>query len=719
MIFLTYPTTFRLKEKQEERGSGETLATTKRIGGKMKILLIMFCIVSVLQLSATIINIPADQPTIQEGINVSVDGDTVLVQPGDYQEIINFNGKNIVVGSLFLTTSDSTFIESTIIHYGTNSPYVVRFDNGENSSAQFVGFNLSSSSKGIHCEFSSPQIKYNYINVSTYGIRCDSLSAPIITNNIFENANRSIQISGNSSPYIFRNRFYLSASPVAFGIFVGLGSPRIENNMIISENNSTTTGIEICWDSYNVLIMGNTISEVVYGIKISGDTSTDVINNLIYNCSKGVLCYESDTRFINNTIVNNTFEGFLCSWIYNPEIINSIIWGNSPNINYDAQISFNNSCIEGGIPNNSIDLGGNTSRNPCFMDSIDFNLAVFSPCIDAGKIDTTGLNLPEYDFFGNDRIQDGNGDGISIIDIGCYESETITDPGYISGTISLSGGTGNIEDVNVGVGAPVHPDENGDYLITIGTSASPYDVTSWLDNYLPQTISGVEVIAGEVTENINFNLEYYQPETYLEFTPDSLFFITQTSQDFKIKNISLIDVNINALIFANMTGYFSYYPYNLPFPQLLNPNDSLECLINIELPTQPDNREILYDSLFVITDIGQFTIPIIWDSSLINDADDNTIPLSGINLSNFPNPFNPTTTIEFSIQYDSQIELTIFNISGQKIQTLAHNEFNKGSHSIVWNGEDYYNKPVSSGVYMYKLKVNGKTKAVKKCLLLK
>jgi len=83
------------------------------------------------------------------------------------------------------------------------------------------------------------------------------------------------------------------------------------------------------------------------------------------------------------------------------------------------------------------------------------------------------------------------------------------------------------------------------------------------------------------------------------------------------------------------------------------------------------------------------------------------------------NPFNPTTTIEFSIQYDSQIELTIFNISGQKIQTLAHNEFNEGSHSIVWNGEDYYNKPVSSGVYLYKLKVNGKTEAVKKCLLLK
>jgi parallel beta-helix repeat protein len=685
----------------------------------MKILLIMFCIVSVFQLSATIINIPADQPTIQEGINVSVDGDTILVQPGDYQEIINFNGKNIVVGSLFLTTSDSTFIESTIIHYGTNSPYVVRFDNGENSSAQFVGFNLSSSSKGIHCEFSSPQIKYNYINVSTYGIRCDSLSAPIITNNIFENANRSIQISGNSSPQIYENEFYLPDDPDKCGIFVGQGTPIIENNFINGENSVFSCGIEVAWDSYNVSIIGNNISEVYYGIEIHGDTSCGIINNLIFNCSKGIMCNESDVRLINNTIVNNSDEGFLCSWIHNPEIINSIICGNSPNINYDAQIYFNNSCIEGGIPNNSIDLGGNTSRNPCFMDSIDFNLAVFSPCIDAGTIDTTGLNLPEFDLAGNVRIQDGNGDSASIIDIGCFESETITDPGYVSGTISLSGGTGNVEDVNVAIGAPVHPDENGDYLITIGTSASPYDVTAWLDNYLPETIQDVEVIAGEITENIDFDLEYYQPDNYLEFTPDSLFFITQTSQDFKIKNISLIDIYINTLTFANITGSFSYYPYNLTFPQHLNPNDSLECVIVLDLPTLPDNREILYDSLFVITDIGQFTVPIIWDSSLINDADDSTIQLSEINLSNFPNPFNPTTTIEFSIQNDSQIELSIFNIKGQKIITLANNEFIKGNHSLIWNGDDSFGNLVSSGVYLYKLKVNDKTEAMKKCLLLK
>ena len=90
-----------------------------------------------------------------------------------------------------------------------------------------------------------------------------------------------------------------------------------------------------------------------------------------------------------------------------------------------------------------------------------------------------------------------------------------------------------------------------------------------------------------------------------------------------------------------------------------------------------------------------------------------------IQMTNYPNPFNPTTTIEFSIQIDSKIDLSIFNINGQKIKTLTHDEFIKGNHSLIWNGNDNFGNSVSSGVYLYKLKVNGKIVAMKKCLLLK
>jgi hypothetical protein len=86
---------------------------------------------------------------------------------------------------------------------------------------------------------------------------------------------------------------------------------------------------------------------------------------------------------------------------------------------------------------------------------------------------------------------------------------------------------------------------------------------------------------------------------------------------------------------------------------------------------------------------------------------------------NYPNPFNPTTIISFSIPKESNVELSIFNIKGQKVKNLVTNNFAKGDHSVVWLGKDEAGKSVSSGVYFYKMKLDGKNEAVKKCLLLK
>ena len=90
-----------------------------------------------------------------------------------------------------------------------------------------------------------------------------------------------------------------------------------------------------------------------------------------------------------------------------------------------------------------------------------------------------------------------------------------------------------------------------------------------------------------------------------------------------------------------------------------------------------------------------------------------------ISITNYPNPFNPSTTIEFSIQNNFRIELSIYNIKGQKIKTLAQNEFTEGSHTIIWNGNDAFGKPASSGVYFYKLVADGETIAVQKMMLIK
>ncbi len=107
------------------------------------------------------------------------------------------------------------------------------------------------------------------------------------------------------------------------------------------------------------------------------------------------------------------------------------------------------------------------------------------------------------------------------------------------------------------------------------------------------------------------------------------------------------------------------------------------------------------------------------NQNVVVGANENLIPNTNLLYKNYPNPFNPTTTISFSIPNDSEVEISIYNIKGQKIKTLTNNEFSKGSHSIIWNGDDETGKLVSSGVYFYKLYVNGKTVSVKKCMLLK
>lgn len=93
-------------------------------------------------------------------------------------------------------------------------------------------------------------------------------------------------------------------------------------------------------------------------------------------------------------------------------------------------------------------------------------------------------------------------------------------------------------------------------------------------------------------------------------------------------------------------------------------------------------------------------------------------PISFTLSGNYPNPFNPTTTINYSIPSDGNVKLAIYNIKGQKVKTLVTGTQSAGSYNVTWDGKDENDRPVSSGMYFYKLRSSGKT-AVKKMLMLK
>jgi hypothetical protein len=71
---------------------------------------------------------------------------------------------------------------------------------------------------------------------------------------------------------------------------------------------------------------------------------------------------------------------------------------------------------------------------------------------------------------------------------------------------------------------------------------------------------------------------------------------------------------------------------------------------------------------------------------------------------NYPNPFNPTTTISFSLKESRHATLFIYNALGQKVRTLADGPLTAGLHSLVWDGRDDSGRKVSSGMYVYTLR---------------
>jgi hypothetical protein len=105
------------------------------------------------------------------------------------------------------------------------------------------------------------------------------------------------------------------------------------------------------------------------------------------------------------------------------------------------------------------------------------------------------------------------------------------------------------------------------------------------------------------------------------------------------------------------------------------------------------------------------------------DETKNTVPTEFALSQNYPNPFNPTTSIEFSIPFNSNVSLIIYNLLGQAVTTLVNEEISAGNYNVVWNGEDQSGLKVSSGIYLYKMQAtgtNGKEfQQIRKMVLLK
>lgn len=214
--------------------------------------------------------------------------------------------------------------------------------------------------------------------------------------------------------------------------------------------------------------------------------------------------------------------------------------------------------------------------------------------------------------------------------------------------------------------------------------------------------------------------------------PGEIYIFNEFSSNPSTVNIhnSLVDggyegiENINSWNIVNwMEGNLDEDPcwdVNGEYPYMLTGNSpcidagTLDLPPGLELPEfdLAGNPRIYGETI----DIGAYE----WQGTGVSDEE---LIVRNWELSNYPNPFNPTTTISFSVTQNSDfVNLEVYNVKGQKIKTLhpfPNPDLSGGTRCAVWDGTDENNKPVSSGIYMYQLKVDGKAIASKKCLLLK
>ncbi len=120
----------------------------------------------------------------------------------------------------------------------------------------------------------------------------------------------------------------------------------------------------------------------------------------------------------------------------------------------------------------------------------------------------------------------------------------------------------------------------------------------------------------------------------------------------------------------------------------------------------------------VLTSYGGKDIFIAKLSPGVGTDDDVQIPESAFQMMNYPNPFNPETTVSYTLPAAGMVSLQICNSRGQMVRSLLHEEQPAGEHSLIWNGKDDSGHSVASGLYLCRIACNG-NQETRKMLLLK
>jgi hypothetical protein len=152
---------------------------------------------------------------------------------------------------------------------------------------------------------------------------------------------------------------------------------------------------------------------------------------------------------------------------------------------------------------------------------------------------------------------------------------------------------------------------------------------------------------------------------------------------------------------ANMISEWTYYGPHIPRPE--------QPRVHINLWRMGDyypsaDQEVVFDGFYF------------YPEGVTTDAQLPVLPANRLSAA-VPNPFNPSTTIRYSIEKGGNTELSVYDVAGRRIRTLVSGFVPEGDHEVTWNGQDDRGMPAASGVYFYRLSTGGFVETRKMVLL--
>ena len=805
------------------------------------IFLIILCITNG-NLIAKIIEVPKFISKIQLAINAASNGDTVLVEPGEYLENINFFAKRILVTSKYLLEDDTSLISKTIIKGDFISP-TVTFNNYEDSLSVLYGFTIKNGRIGIYCHISNPSLKYLLIeeNQSTDfggGIKCVE-SNPLIIKSIIKNNiasfnggglycstsnpilddvkiinNRAvfdgggIALANNSSPtisncaisyniaegdgggiYIENSHGYLYNVEInnnkSLNWFGGgihcLNSDPIVQNVLIVENVVTKSvgtgtgggGISAIGSSNpflsNVTIVKNTAIGAGGGIFVF-DKSTitfDTLNlcNIHHNASTWGYEIYSDVNRIN--LVLDTFIVKKPNEIQLFPLKNfsmNILHGKASQANSKLYVSPDGDNFNDGIswdsPLKTIgyaqSIVNNTSNNQgiIFLDSGTYSLTSNGEHFNLSILKNITLKGKGV----NETILDGKNtlEGLGILSFYYVKGDTLENLSISNGFAPLAGGiqveNSDITLKNVKINNCVGIYSGGLYTSLISTVTL---INCLFYNNTASSFGGGAMYAGQsawikiinstFSKNSSNNdsgggIYLYGSNLYMINSimwgnkPYNMFIYSSSSSELDIA-YSNLQYGIESLSYGSNANVRWYTNTNIMLDPLFK--DSLvdyhltaqsPCIgsginsfqtSNFILSALPYDIEEYprIDSLHEQPDIGAYEF-IYKQPDKIDHSGKEMVSNFSL-LQNFPNPFNPTTTFEYTLASTSNVKIIVYNTLGQIVKELSNGTQGVGDYYIHFNGID-----LPSGVYFYTINAvseNGKDifRDTKKMLLMK